>query len=68
MLPFADNKCLQTFAASESGVWALLDTAQRAAQLRGSALRRWIEFLCHRCKQQDWRDKWLAQLKTLTLS
>jgi hypothetical protein len=30
MLPFADNKCLQTFAAPESGVCALLDAAQRA--------------------------------------
>jgi hypothetical protein len=28
---FADNKCLQTFAAPESGVCALLDAAQRAA-------------------------------------
>jgi len=25
---FADNKCLQTFAVPESGVFALLDAAQ----------------------------------------
>jgi hypothetical protein len=31
MLPFADHKCLRTFAAPESGVCALLDAAQRAA-------------------------------------
>jgi hypothetical protein len=31
MLPFADNKCLRTFAAHESGVCALLDAVQRAA-------------------------------------
>ena len=67
MLPFADINCL-TFAAPESGVCALLDAAQRAVQLRGSPLLRRIEFLCRRCKQQNWRDKWLAQLKTLTLS
>jgi hypothetical protein len=31
VLPFADNKCPQTFAALESGVCALLDAAQRPA-------------------------------------
>ena len=31
MLPFADNKCLRTFAAPESGVCALLGAVQRAA-------------------------------------
>jgi hypothetical protein len=68
VLPFADNKCPQTFAAVESGVCALLDAAQRPAWLRSFSHSRRIEFLSRRFKQQNWRDKWLAQLKTLTLS
>ena len=31
VLPFADKKCLQAFAAFESGVYAKLDAAKRAA-------------------------------------
>jgi CubicO group peptidase (beta-lactamase class C family) len=31
MLPFGDNKCLEAFAGFESGVYAGLDAAQRAA-------------------------------------
>ena len=31
MLPFADNKCLEAFAGFESGVYAGLDAAQKAA-------------------------------------
>jgi methyl acetate hydrolase len=31
VLPFCDNKCLQAFAAFESGVYAGLDAAQKAA-------------------------------------
>src|SRR5882724_933871 len=31
LLPFADNKCLEAFAGFESGVYAGLDAAQRAA-------------------------------------
>ena len=31
VLPFADNKCPQTFATFESGFHALLDAAQKAA-------------------------------------
>jgi hypothetical protein len=31
VLPFADNKCPQMFAALESGIRALLDAAQRPA-------------------------------------
>jgi methyl acetate hydrolase len=30
-LPFADNKCLEAFAGFESGVYAGLDTTQKAA-------------------------------------
>jgi hypothetical protein len=31
LLPFADKKCLEAFAGFESGVYAGLDSAQKAA-------------------------------------
>ncbi len=57
------NVC-EMFAALERGVYAAAD----AAQLRRFSRLRRIEFLCRRFKQQNWRNKWLAQFKTLTLS
>jgi hypothetical protein len=57
------NVC-EMFAALESGVYAATD----AALLRSFSRLRRIEFLCRRFKQQNWRDKWLAQLNILTLS
>jgi hypothetical protein len=61
------NVC-ETFAALESGVDAAADAAQKPAQLRSFSHLRRIEFPCRRFKQQNWRDKWLAQFKTLTPS
>ena len=61
------NVC-ETFAALESGVDAAADAARKAAWLLSVFHLRRIAFLCRRFKQQNWRDKWLAQLKTSTLS
>ena len=57
------NVC-ERFAALERGVYAAAD----AALLRSFSRLRRIEFLCRRFKQQNGRNKWLAQFKTLTLS
>ena len=68
MLPFADINCLRTIAAPESGVCALLDAVKGGVAAGFPALAEDRVSLSSVYTTTLERQKWVAQLKTLTLS